>query len=84
MRRHFRSSVRALLTCLTACAALPAATAEEEGEIVVFGRRQPAPLEISNAAGTNYNVRREDIERGMNLMGVRSVGELSRQHLRYR
>ena len=27
---------------------------------------------------------REEIERGMKLMGVRSVGELGRNHLRYR
>ncbi|MEJ2258636.1 MAG: alpha-hydroxy-acid oxidizing protein, partial [Woeseiaceae bacterium] len=27
---------------------------------------------------------RAEIERGMKLMGVRSVGELGRQHLKYR
>ncbi len=41
-------------------------------EIVVFGRREPAPLAVSTAAGTHYAIRRGDIERA----NARSLDEV--------
>ncbi|MGE0483362.1 MAG: TonB-dependent receptor plug domain-containing protein [Gammaproteobacteria bacterium] len=73
MVRHLRYR---LLSCAFGCTcALGAGAAEPTSvldEIVVFGRRTPAPLSVSTNAGTRYGIRRVDIERA----NARSLDEV--------
>jgi L-lactate dehydrogenase (cytochrome) len=53
---------------------------------VGLGRFYLFPLAASGRAGVDraLGLMRAEIERGMKLMGCKSVGELSRGHLRFR
>ena len=55
-----------------ACGCNLAAATETLDETLVLGRREPAPLAVSSAAGTHYAISREDIARA----NARSLDEV--------